>query len=124
MTAAGPGAPRGVVRLLNTAGGRVLCLAGDVDAASVDSFLRRYGREPARIDGIDAGSVTALSAPALDLLVDHLDAAGYAGRPVALRLSPPVEQLLAGPAADQSCPAPDGPGAQGSLGAKRRTYSW
>ena len=94
MTAAGPGAPRGVVRLLITAGGRVLCLAGDVDATAVDSSLRRYGREPARIDGIDAGSVTALSSHALGLLVDHLDAAGCAGRPVVLRLSPPVERLL------------------------------
>src|SRR5688500_17709883 len=92
-------APRGVVRLLNTAGGRVLCLAGDVDGTVVDGFLRRYGREPARIDGIDAGSVTALSTPALELLLDHLDAARYAGRPVALRLSIAVERLLAGSAA-------------------------
>jgi hypothetical protein len=84
----------GVVRLLNTADGRVLCLAGDVGSAVVDSFLRRYGREPARIDGIDAGSVTALSTPALDLVVDHLDAARRAGRPVALRLSAGVERLL------------------------------
>jgi hypothetical protein len=41
----GPAA-RGVVRLLNTAGGRVLCLAGEVDGRVVDYFLRRYGREP------------------------------------------------------------------------------
>jgi hypothetical protein len=86
---------RGVVRLLNTAGGRVLCLAGAVDAAAVDSFWQRYGREPARVDGIDAGSVTWLSAPALDLLLDHLDAADRAGRPVTLRRSPPVDQELA-----------------------------
>jgi uncharacterized protein DUF664 len=79
----GPAA-RGIVRLLNTAGGRVLCLAGEVDRAAVESFLRRYGREPVQIDGIDAGSVTALSAPGLELVLDHLDAAGRAGRPVAL----------------------------------------
>jgi hypothetical protein len=84
---------RGIVRLLNTAGGGVLCLAGDVDGAAVDSFLRRYGREPARIDGIDAGSVTSLSAPALELVLDHLDAARRAGRPVALYRSPRVEWL-------------------------------
>jgi hypothetical protein len=90
--------PRGVVRLLNTSGGRVLCLAGDVDGAAVDAFLRRYGREPVRIDGIDAGSVTSLSAPALELLLDHLEAAGRAGRPVALRQSPHVGRLLAGAA--------------------------
>jgi hypothetical protein len=84
----------GVVRLLNTASGRVLCLAGDVGPAVVEAFLRRYGREPARIDGIDAGSVTALSTPALDLVRDHLDAARRAGRPVALRLSPGTERLL------------------------------
>ena len=121
MTAAGPGAPRGVVRLLNTAGGRVLCLAGDVDAAVVDAFLRRYGREPARIDGVDAGSVTALSTPALHLLLDHLDAAECGGRPVALRLSPPVERLVAGLRRARS--APDGPDPQCSSGVKRRTYS-
>ena len=91
-----PAARRGIVRLLNTAGGRVLCLAGDVDAAAVDSFLRRYGREPARVDGIDAGSVTSLSAAGLDLLLDHLDAAERARRTVALRPSPPVERLLRG----------------------------
>ena len=58
------------MRLLNTAGGRTLCLAGSVDAAAVEAFLRRYGREPARVDVIDAGSVTALSAPGADLLLD------------------------------------------------------
>jgi hypothetical protein len=84
-----------VVRLLNTAGGRVLCLAGAVDAAAVAAFLRRYGREPARIDGIDAGSVTWLSTPALELVLDHLDAAERAGRTVRLRPSAVVERPLA-----------------------------
>ena len=94
LPADGLAAARGVVRLLNTAGGRVLCLAGAVDAAVVESFLRRYGAEPARIDGIDAGSVTLLSTPALQLLLDHLDAAEQGGRPVVLHSSPPVERLL------------------------------
>jgi hypothetical protein len=89
-------AVRGVVRLLNTAGGRALCLAGEVDVAAVDSFVRRYGREPARIDVLDAGSVTALSPSALELVLDHVEAAERAGRPVLLHLSPPVERLLAG----------------------------
>jgi hypothetical protein len=88
-------AARGVVRLLNTAGGRVLCLAGAVDAAVVESFLHHYGREPARIDGIDTGSVTSLSLPALDLVLDHLDVAERVGRPVTVRRSPLVERLLA-----------------------------
>jgi hypothetical protein len=87
---------RGVVRLLTTADGRALCLAGEVDGELVDGFLRRYGREPARIDVLDAGSVTALSPPAVALVRDHLDAAERAGRPVLVRPSPPVEQLLAG----------------------------
>ena len=87
-------AVRGVVRLLNTAGGPVLCLAGEVDGAAVESFRRRYGREPARVEGIDAGSVTSLSAPGLDFLVDHLDAARLAGRPVALSRSAAVGRLL------------------------------
>src|SRR3954462_13724664 len=65
---------RGVIRLLNTPGGRLLCLAGEVDAAAVASFLRRYGHEPARIDAIDAGSVTSLSTPALPRPLDHLEA--------------------------------------------------
>jgi ABC-type transporter Mla MlaB component len=90
----GPAA-RGVVRLFNTAGGRTLCLAGDVDEAAVASFLRRYGREPARVEVIDAGSVTGLSAPALELLLDHLDAAERAGRAVTVRRSPLVERALA-----------------------------
>jgi hypothetical protein len=89
-------APRGVVRLLNTAGGRVLCLAGEVDEEVVDHFLRRYGREPVRIDRIDAGSVTSLSAPALQLVLAHLEAAERAGRPIAVRTSAPVARLLAG----------------------------
>jgi hypothetical protein len=88
-------AVRGVVRLLNTAGGRVLCRAGAVDAGVVAAFLRQYGREPARVEGIDAGSVTSLSAPALDLVLDHLDTAERAGRPVQVRRSPAVERLLA-----------------------------
>lgn len=96
FTSEGLATARGVVRLLNTADGRVLCLAGEVDAAAVEAFLRRYGREPARVDGIDAGSVTALSMPGLDLLLDHLDAAQRTGRPVRVRRSPTVERLLAG----------------------------
>ena len=88
-------AARGVVRLLNTSGGGVLCLAGAVDGAAVASFHRRYGREPARVAVIDARSVTSLSPPVVELLVEHL-AAGYrAGRPVLLRRSAPVEQALA-----------------------------
>lgn len=83
------------MRLLNTAGGRVLCLAGDVDASSVDSFVRRYGREPMPVDGIDAGSVTRLSVPGLDLVLDHLAVAERAGRTVRVRRSPQVERLLA-----------------------------
>jgi hypothetical protein len=83
-SSAGP-AVRGVVRLLNTTGGRLLCLAGDVDAAAVDAFRQRYGREPARIDGIDAASVTSLSPAAGELLAEHLEAARLAGRPVTLR---------------------------------------
>jgi hypothetical protein len=90
-----PTAPRGIVRLLNTTGGRLLCLAGEVDEAAVQAFHGRYGREPARVDAIETGSVTRLSPPALDLLLDHLDAASVAGRPVAVRRSPEVERLLA-----------------------------
>ena len=74
----------------------MLCLAGNVDGAAVDSFVRRYGREPVRIDGIDAGSVTGLSASALELVLDHMDAAGRAGRPVALSSSPQLDRLLTG----------------------------
>ena len=84
----------GIVRLLNTAGGRVLCLAGAIDPAAVDAFRARYGWEPARIDLIDAGSVTSLSVPGLELLLDHLETAERAGRPVPLRPSPPVARLL------------------------------
>jgi hypothetical protein len=90
-----PAVVSGVVRLLNTAGGRVLCLAGRIDAATVQAYLRRYGREPMPVDAIDAGSVTALSMPGLDLVLDHLDAAERAGRTVRVRRSPAVERLLA-----------------------------
>ncbi|SNS41478.1 STAS domain-containing protein [Geodermatophilus pulveris] len=91
-----PANRRGVVRLLNTTGGRLLCLAGAVDAAAVDAFWRRYGREPARVDRIDARSVTALSAPGAELLLDHVEAAERAGRPVELRPSPAVTRVLTG----------------------------
>lgn len=90
-----PSSPaRGTVRLLNTAGGRALCLAGAVDAPAVDSFLRRYGREPVAVDVIDAGSVTSLSGAALELLRDVLDRAALAGRQVELRRSRQLEGLL------------------------------
>jgi anti-anti-sigma regulatory factor len=92
----GPGRARGVVRLLNTADGRVLCLAGEVDDGAVADFRRWYGPEPARVDGIDAGSVTSLSPSALELVLDHLEAAERSGRAVAVRPSPPVARLLAG----------------------------
>lgn len=87
---------RGVVRLLNSSGGPVLCLAGEVGPAAVESFLRHYGREPVAVGSIDAGSVTALSAPARELVLDHLDAAGRAGRPVTVRGSQEVRRLLVG----------------------------
>lgn len=83
---------RGVVRLLNTADGRVLCLAGEIDAPLVEAFLRQYGAEPAPVDGIDARSVTSLSAPARQLVRDHLDAAERRGR--ALTLRRPAERRL------------------------------
>ncbi|MCA0145279.1 hypothetical protein [Blastococcus sp. LR1] len=89
-------APRGIVRLLNTSAGRVLCLAGEIDAATVDTHLRRYGREPMPVEVVDAGSVTGMSMPALDLVLDHLDAAERAGRSIRVRRSPAAERLLAG----------------------------
>jgi anti-anti-sigma regulatory factor len=73
----------------------LLCLAGEVDAAAVEAFVRRYGREPARIDGIDAASVTGLGAAGVELLLDTLDVASRASRPVRVRCSPVVERLLA-----------------------------
>jgi anti-anti-sigma regulatory factor len=87
---------RGVIRLLNTSDGGVLCLAGQVDAAAVTDFVRRYGREPARVAAIDAGSVTALSPSGLEILLDHLELARLQGREVTLRPSPAVRRSLAG----------------------------
>ena len=87
---------RGIVRLLNTADGRVLCLAGDVDGEVVGRFLRHYGREPVRVDIIEAGSVTSLSPSALDLVLDHLDLAERTGRTVVVRRSPLIEELVGG----------------------------
>jgi hypothetical protein len=78
----------GIVRLLNTASGRALCLAGAVDADAVDAFWRRYGREPAPVDVIDVRSATWLSSPALELVHDHISAAERAGRPVVLHRPP------------------------------------
>ncbi len=74
----------------------MLVLAGEVDPTVVDSFHQRYGLEPARVDGIDAGSVTSLSAAGLELLRDHLDAARWSDRPLVLRPAPEVERLLRG----------------------------
>jgi anti-anti-sigma regulatory factor len=88
-------APRGIVRLLNTADGGVLCLAGLIDAPVVDAFVRRYGREPARIGRIDAASVTGMGASGVELLLDHLDAAQRSRRPMKISCSPVVERLLA-----------------------------
>ena len=85
---------RGLVRLLNTADGRALCLAGAVDAHAVDAFRRRYGPEPARIDVLDARSVTSLSGEALELVRDHLDVAALGRRTVDVRRSPTVDRLF------------------------------
>jgi L-alanine-DL-glutamate epimerase-like enolase superfamily enzyme len=87
-------ARRGVVRLLNTSGGRVLVLAGDVDAAAVEAFRRCYGAEPVRVDAVDARSVTALSPSGRELLTDTLQWAERTGRPVTLRSCPTVARAL------------------------------
>ncbi|KQS69347.1 hypothetical protein [Modestobacter sp. Leaf380] len=90
------GAP-GLVRLLNTSEGGVLCLAGAVTAEVVADFHARHGREPVPVAAIDAGSVTAMSPAGLDLVLDHLDAAALRGREIRVRRSPAVEALLARP---------------------------
>jgi anti-anti-sigma regulatory factor len=86
---------RGVIRLLNSSSGGVLCLAGEVDAAAVTDFVRRYGREPARVAVVDAGSVTALSPSGREILLDHLEVARRTGRPATLRSSPAAARALA-----------------------------
>lgn len=96
MTLADLRTARGVIRLLNTGDGGVLCLAGEVDAAAVADFVRRYGREPVRMATIDAGSVTALSPSGVEILLDHLEVARRSGRPARLRSSPAVARSLAG----------------------------
>ncbi len=83
-----------MVRLLVTSGGRALALAGDVDAAAVEAFWRCYGREPVRVDVVDARSVTALSPSGRELLAGTLGEAHRSGRPVALRCSPVVSRAL------------------------------
>ena len=83
-----------MVQLLNTARGPVLCLAGAVEPAVVHAFRRRYGWEPVPVADIDTRSLTSLSAPGLELLRDHLDAASRTGRPVALRPSPELQRLI------------------------------
>ena len=70
----------------------------------MEAFLGRYGREPARVDLIDAGSVTSLSAPGLELLLEHLETAERAGREVPVRRSPVVDRVLAGRAEGGFCP--------------------
>jgi len=85
---------RGAVQLVNTSGRGVLCLAGQVTDEVVAGFHARYGREPHPVDAVDAGSVTSLSAAALDLVLDHLDAGARRGREVPVRRSPAVEQWL------------------------------
>ena len=97
MTAVPAAARRGVVRLLNTSGGRVLVLAGEVDAGAVEAFRRCYGREPVRVDVVDARSVTALSPSGRELLTDTLQWAGWTGRAVTLRPSPAVRRALPAP---------------------------
>ena len=91
-----PRSTHGVVRLLSTAAGRALCLAGAVDADVVEAFLHHYGREPAPIDVVDAGSVTSLSGAALELVRDHLDVAARGGRTVLVHRAPAIERLLRG----------------------------
>lgn len=86
----------GLVRLLNTCDGGVLCLAGAVTAEVVADFHARHGHEPVPVAAIDAGSVTSMSAAGLDLVVDHLDAASLRGRGLPVRRSPAVERLVAG----------------------------
>lgn len=76
---------RGVVRLLNTSDGGVLCLAGAVTAEVVAAFHARHGHEPVPVAAIDAGSVTSMSGAGLDLLLDHLDAAERRGATLRLR---------------------------------------
>ena len=53
-----------------------------------------FRSEPMPVESIDAGSVTGLSLPAVDLVLDHLAAAERAGRPLRVRRSPTAERLL------------------------------
>ncbi len=100
------GRASGIVRLINTSDGGALCLAGDVTAEVVADFRRRHGREPHLVAAVDAGSVTGLSPEAVDLVLDHLDAASRRGRDIRVRRSPVVERLLAAePARPLSGPA-------------------
>ena len=95
---------RGVIRLLNSSDGGVLCLAGEVDAAAVTDFVRRYGREPVRVAAIDAGSVTGLSPSGREILLDHLEVARRTGRPATLRSSPAAARSLADAVAPSASP--------------------
>lgn len=88
-------ATRGLVRLVNTSGRGVLCLAGNVDAAAVADFHARYGREPVPVDAVDTGSVTRLSEAALDLVLDHVRAGELRGRVVPVLRSPAVARVVA-----------------------------
>ncbi len=92
----GAGRARGVVQLINSSDGGVLCLAGAVSAEVVGAFYARHGREPLPVAAIDGRSVTALSAAGLELVRDHLAAAERAGRTV--RLQPVTGAAPAHPA--------------------------
>jgi anti-anti-sigma factor len=75
---------------------RVLCLAGEIDAAVVARFEADHGFQALDIDAIDAGAVTFIGAAGIELMLWWMQHSAAHGRqPVLRETSAAVDRVLA-----------------------------
>lgn len=93
---------------LEAAGGRVLCLRGDVDTAVATRFASSQRRDRVVVDAIDAGGVTFISSSGLALMLMSAEASVAAGRhPVLRAASRPVDRAIQLAGIDALFPRPE-----------------
>jgi ABC-type transporter Mla MlaB component len=74
------------------AGGTVLCMTGEIDAAVVAAYEDEHGAQPEAIDAVDAGTVSYISSKGVAFLLQWADAAP--GAPVLRHSSRQLDRML------------------------------
>jgi anti-anti-sigma factor len=86
----------GSISVTRQGGRRILCLAGEIDAAVVARFEAEHGFQALDIDAVDAGAVTFIGAAGVELMLWWMQHSAAHGRqPVLRTTSRAVERVLA-----------------------------